>query len=82
MLSLNTDVNVPTVRNKYKKKLEKHSFFCWHLESHCQKGQDPDPFASVWNQGSVSVSNSPGSGTLLEAVADAADQNVSVNKNQ
>jgi hypothetical protein len=42
MLSLKTDVNVPEVRNKQKKNKEKQ-IICWHLESHTQKEQDPDP---------------------------------------
>ncbi len=42
-LSLKTDENVPSIRNK--KKL----IFCWHLESHWRKEQDPnpDPYVSV-----------------------------------
>ncbi len=45
-LSLKTDINVPTVRNK--QKIRKNLFF-GHLESHCQK-------ATVRIQGSGSVS--------------------------
>jgi hypothetical protein len=41
MVSLKTDVNVPTVRNK-QKNLEK-SFFVCILKTYCQKEQDPDP---------------------------------------
>jgi hypothetical protein len=37
MLSLKTDVNLPTLRNK-QKNLEKQLIFCWDLENHCQKG--------------------------------------------
>jgi hypothetical protein len=39
MLSLKTDVNVPTARKK-QKKLRK---ITWHLESHRKKEQDSDP---------------------------------------
>jgi hypothetical protein len=43
MLSLNVDVNVPTVRNKQKNvKNKTFTVFSWHLESHCQKEQDPE----------------------------------------
>ncbi len=40
-LSLKTDVNEPTVssRQKQRKKL----MFCWFLESHGRKEQDPNP---------------------------------------
>jgi hypothetical protein len=37
-----TDVNVPTVRNK-QKNLEKKIIFCWYLDSHWRKEQNPDP---------------------------------------
>jgi hypothetical protein len=42
MLYLTTDVNDPTVGNK-QKKLRKKLIFCWHLESHRQKENDPEP---------------------------------------
>jgi hypothetical protein len=38
MLSLNTDVNEPTVRNKYKN-LEKHSYFVGILKAIAKKGR-------------------------------------------
>jgi hypothetical protein len=41
-LSLKTDVNVPTERNK-QNKLEKKISFCWQLGSHWRKKQDLDP---------------------------------------
>jgi hypothetical protein len=58
MLSLKTDVNVPTVKNKKKtgknlfllaswKPLQKEKDpepdLCWQLENHCQKEKNPDP---------------------------------------
>ncbi len=56
MLSLETDVNVPTVRSK-QNNVEK-VIFCWRLESHCQKeririrnsmfwSMDLDPYQNV-----------------------------------
>ncbi len=43
---LKTDGSVPTVRNK-QKNLFKKIFFCSHVESRCQKEQDPDPCKNV-----------------------------------
>jgi hypothetical protein len=40
LLSLKTVVFVLTVKNKQK---TKKNYFCWHLQSHWRKGQDPDP---------------------------------------
>jgi hypothetical protein len=40
ILSLKTDIN--EIRNTVSIKTKKNHF-CWHLESHCQKEQDPDP---------------------------------------
>jgi hypothetical protein len=38
---MGTGVNVPSLRN-----YQKNLIFCWHLESHCRKEQDPDPDGS------------------------------------
>jgi hypothetical protein len=32
---------------KQYKKLWKKTYFCWHLESHCQKEKDPDLYQNV-----------------------------------
>jgi hypothetical protein len=40
LLSLHTDINVPTENNKVKYFEQKLN--CWHLESHWQKKQDPE----------------------------------------
>jgi hypothetical protein len=47
LLSLKTDVNVPTENNWQKTK--KKIIFCWHLECHWRKGQDlgPDPYPDL-----------------------------------
>ncbi len=54
MLSYKTDDNVPspTVSNKPKKpeNIEENKLiFFWYLESHCQKGQDPDLDLASWS---------------------------------
>jgi hypothetical protein len=43
VLSLKTDVNLPTVRNKHKKNLQQSSFFVGISKTTAQKEQDPDP---------------------------------------
>jgi hypothetical protein len=39
---MKTDVNLILKSNK-QKSLKKKIIFCWHLESHWRKEQDPDP---------------------------------------
>jgi hypothetical protein len=74
ILSLKTDVNVHTVRNKQNK-----LNFCWRLESHCQKWKDPyaDPQSSARIEGSGSGFVSK-SGTLVRTTLDFKERKTMV----
>ncbi len=63
MLSLKTDVKVPSVRHK-QNKLREILIFCWHLESHWQAGSVVQctpririKMSRIWNTGCPFVSS-------------------------
>jgi hypothetical protein len=63
LLSLKTDVKVPSKSNKQKNLEQK--VFCWHLVSHWRQKKDPNRNSAVWIRGSGSVPKNHGSTTLI-----------------